>query len=75
MKDKKEYFTEDELVEKYQSGEFDWHDYVTHHSKEWDEEYAAFCKENDLKEGDSAALDFLGYKNAAMEKALEEGEL
>ncbi len=72
---KKEYFTEDELVEKYQSGEFNWLDYVTHHSKEWDKEYENFCNEKGLEANDSSALDFLGYKNNLMEKAQEEGDL
>ena len=37
------YYPEDELVEKFQSGEYGWIDYVNHHSPEWQEEYTAFC--------------------------------
>ena len=42
------YYPEDELVEKFQSGEYGWLDYVNHHSPEWQEEFTAFCKERDL---------------------------
>ena len=36
------YYPEDELVEKFQSGEYGWIDYVNHHSPEWQEEYTAW---------------------------------
>ncbi len=39
------YYPEDVLVEKVQSGEYGWLDYINHHSPEWQEEYTAFCKE------------------------------
>ena len=42
------YYPEDELVEKFQSGEYGWLDYVNHHSPEWQEEYTEFCKERGL---------------------------
>ena len=42
------YYPEDVLVEKVQSGEYGWLDYINHHSPEWQEEYTAFCKEKDL---------------------------
>ena len=29
------YYPEDELVEKFQSGEYGWIDYVNHHFVEW----------------------------------------
>jgi flagellar motor protein MotB len=41
------YYSESELVQKKQSGEFGWLDYVNHHSKEWQNEYADFCKAMD----------------------------
>ena len=41
------YYPEDVLVEKVQSGEYGWLDYINHHSPEWQEEYTAFCKEKD----------------------------
>ena len=36
------YYPEDVLVEKFQSGEFGWLDYVNHHSRQWQEEFEAF---------------------------------
>ena len=41
---KNKYYPEDILVEKFQSGEYTWLDYVNHHSPEWQEEYTQFCK-------------------------------
>ena len=36
---KEKFYTEEELVEKMQNGEYGWLDYVNHHSKEWKEDY------------------------------------
>lgn len=33
------YYPEDVLVEKVQSGEYGWLDYINHHSPKWQEEY------------------------------------
>ena len=49
------YYSESELVQKKQSGEFGWLDYVNHHSKEWQNEYADFCRERGLSVGDESA--------------------
>ena len=35
------FYPEDILIEKMQDGEYGWLDYVSHHSREWQEEYAA----------------------------------
>ena len=43
------YYTEDILVEKMQSGEYGWLDYVNHFSEEWQNEYEEYCKEQDRK--------------------------
>ena len=42
------YHPEDVLVEKFQSGEYGWLDYINHHSPEWQQEYTAFCMERNL---------------------------
>ena len=42
------YYPEDELVQKVQSGEYGWLDYINHHSPEWQEEYTEFCNERNL---------------------------
>ena len=36
---KEKFYTEEEVVEKMQNGEYGWLDYVNHHSKEWKEDY------------------------------------
>ena len=42
------YYTEDILVEKMQSGEYGWLDYVNHFSEGWQNEYEEYCKEHAL---------------------------
>ena len=49
------YYPEDVLVEKVQSGEYGWLDYINHHSPEWQEEYTAFCTEKELRRNEEAA--------------------
>ena len=39
------YYPEEILVEKMQSGEYGWLDYINHFSAEWQEEYAHYCEE------------------------------
>lgn len=68
------YYPEDVLVEKLQSGEFGWLDYVNYHSKEWQDEYVEYCKANSLDLGDESAEAFVNYKGELLEKALSEGE-
>ena len=72
------YYSESELVQKKQSGEFGWLDYVNHHSKEWQNEYADFCKDRGLSVGglsvgDESAEKFVDYKGEELEKALADG--
>ena len=49
------YYTEDILVEKMQSGEYGWLDYVNHFSEEWQNEYQEYCKEHALCIGNESA--------------------
>ena len=67
------YYPESELVQKKQSGEFGWLDYVNHHSKEWQDEYVEFCNKRRLSVGDESAEKFVDYKGEELEKALAEG--
>ena len=64
------YYSEDELVEKFQSGEYGWLDYVNHHSPEWQEEYTAFCQERNLIVNEESAEEFVYWKG----EQIEEGE-
>ena len=51
-----EYYPEDVLIEKMQSGEYGWLDYVNHFSAEWQEEYADYCRQNNLTVGNVSRL-------------------
>lgn len=61
------YYPEDVLVEKFQSGEYGWLDYVNHHSAEWQEEYTEFCKERNLTVNEESAEQFVEWKGEQME--------
>ena len=61
------YYPEDVLVEKVQSGEYGWLDYINHHSPEWQEEYTAFCKEKDLIVNEESADEFVDWKGEQIE--------
>lgn len=61
------YYQEDVLVEKVQSGEYGWLDYINQHSPEWQEEYTAFCKEKDLIVNEESAEEFVDWKGEQIE--------
>ena len=65
-----EYYPEDELVQKFQKGEFGWVDFVTHHSPEWDEEYTSFCMENGYFVSEESAEEFLHSKDKQLEESM-----
>ena len=54
------YYPEDVLVEKVQSGEYGWLDYINHHSPE-------FCKEKDLIVNEESAEEFVDWKGEQIE--------
>lgn len=62
------YYSEDELVEKIQSGEYSWLDYVNHHSEEWQNEYQAWCLANEKSISVETAEEFVHYKDEQLEK-------
>ena len=61
------YYPEDELVQKVQSGEYGWLDYINHHSPEWQEEYTEFCNERNLVVNEESAEDFIEWKGELIE--------
>lgn len=61
------YYPEDELVQKVQSGEYGWLDYINHHSPEWQEEYTEFCNERYLVVNEESAEDFIEWKGELVE--------
>ena len=62
------YYPEEILIEKLESGEYGWLDYVNQ------EEYLRYCRENGLLTGDSSAEAFVHFKDKELEAALEAGE-
>ncbi len=62
------YYTEDILVDKMQSGEYGWLDYVNHFSEEWQNEYEEYCKEHALCIGNESAEQFVKYKDELLEQ-------
>lgn len=68
------YYPEEVLVEKMQSGEYVWLDYVNHFSAEWQEEYARYCEEKGLMVGDDSAAGFVRFKDEQLEAAMERGD-
>lgn len=70
MSKKRKYYSEQTLVEMFQSGKISWLGYVKHHSPEWSKEYVKFCEDNNLQQDDQTAHKFLDMKD----KQLEEGQ-
>ena len=68
------FYPEEVLVEKMQSGEYGWLDYVNHFSAEWQEEYARYCEERGLMVGDDSAASFVRFKDEQLETAMERGD-
>jgi len=72
----KEYFEEDVLVQKVQSGEMSMLDYVTHHSEQWDHEFQKYCHDHFLDEGlEESAVEFLDWKDKQLQNAHDEGAI
>jgi len=69
-----QYYPEEVLIEKMQSGEYGWLDYVNHFSAEWLEEYARYCEEKGLTVGDDSAAAFVRYKDEHLEAAMERSD-
>lgn len=68
------YYPEEVLIEKMESGEYGWLDYVNHFSAEWQEELVEYRKAHSLEINDSAAERFVHYKSEQLEAAMESGE-
>lgn len=71
---KNSYYPEEVLIEKMESEEYGWLDYVNHFSAEWQEELAAYCAEHALEINDAAAEEFVHYRSEQLEAAMESGE-
>ena len=69
-----EFYPEEVLIEKMQSGEYGWLDYVNHFSAEWQEEYVGYCRQNNLTVGNDSAAPFVRHKDEQLEAAMESGD-
>ena len=71
----KQYFEEGQLVEMFQKGKITMHGYVTHHSREWDQEYEEFCADQGLDAlAEDSAEAFLSHKDSQLTEGMLEGE-
>ena len=61
-----EYYPEEVLVGKMQSGEYGWLDYVNHFSADW--------QEKGLAVGNESAAEFVRFKDEQLEAAMERGD-
>lgn len=68
------FYPEEVLIEKMESGEYGWLDYVNHFSVEWQEELVEYCKAHSLEINNDSAEQFVHYKSEQLEAAMESGE-
>ena len=66
-----QYLPEEELVEKVQSGEYGWLEYINHHSLEWQEEFNEYCHDHSLTADEDTAKQFVDYKDRLMEESMD----
>ena len=68
------YYPEDVLIEKMQEGQYGWLDYVNHHSREWQEEYARYCASMGVCINEHSAEAFVYQKDMELEEAMLRGD-
>lgn len=68
------YEPEETLIEKIQSGEYGWKEYIGHHSRELSQEYDRYCHNKGLDPNlEESATCFMEMRNALLDEALENG--
>lgn len=68
------YEPEEKLIEKVQSGEYGWKEYISHHSRELSQEYEWYCHRKGLDPVlEESAAAFMEMRNALLDEALENG--
>lgn len=68
------YEPEETLIEKMQSGEYGWKEYITHHSRELSQEYEWYCHSKGLAPNlEESASSFMEMRNALLDEAMENG--
>ena len=67
-------YTEDQLVQMYQSGEITLAEFVVFHPSDWGVEFAMFLARHPDKSQEENALAFLDLKDKELESALARGD-
>jgi hypothetical protein len=68
-----EYLPEEVLIERVQSGEYSWLDYVCHHTKEYRTEFERYCRERFKAPTEEMAKEFVEYEQNLIDEAIAEG--
>lgn len=72
----KRYVSETALIEKMQSGEIGWKEYVMQQSKELHDEYMWYCDKKGLNpNSENSAQIFIDAQEKAFEEAIERGDV
>ena len=69
------FYDEETLLGMVQEGKAGFRFYVTHLTKELSDEYFAFIEARNLRDSDTAAEEFITYKDGQLLAAIEEGNV
>ncbi|MCD8282698.1 MAG: hypothetical protein LUC22_05540 [Prevotella sp.] len=69
------HYSEEEAIEKFQSGEYGYVEFVTHVSKDCEDEYYEYCKKHNLRYGEESAKQFDRERNELLMRAEENGDV
>lgn len=67
------FYSEDELIQMYQSNEINLVSFIDMHSQEWQNEYLEFCSNRNLEINENSAEAFLDWKAELLDQAMENG--
>ena len=67
------FYSEDELIQMYQSNEINLVTFIDLHSQEWLNEYLEFCSNRNLDINENSAEAFLDWKAELLDQAMENG--
>ena len=74
-KKNRRFYDEETLLGMVQEGKAGFRFYVTHLTKELRDEYFAFIEARNLRDSDTAAEEFITYKDGQLLAAIEEGNV
>ena len=67
------FYSEDELIQMYQSNEINLVSFIDMHSQEWQNEYLEFCSNRNLEINENSAEAFMDWKAELLNQAMENG--